>query len=268
MTFGCSGTKYRWPTWADIVLRNAELEGLDTDNWGVPGAGNLFIAIQIQHAIATGLLKAGDHAFVCWTTFPREDRLVNGKWITPGNIFNQSSNQITYPNDWVEKFADPEFYTIRDCSLINATRHTLDQLGIKQTVFSLDWEDVNYNGINHITNTVEPSLNKILSTFKLKFDCNSIFKVLGRDPLVTIQVKHIDGDGKVKVYNDSHHHPTSMLNYVKQELCTLNIQWLTTVRSEVESWVYEWDTKLKTATQPISKTDFPTTPSKNKQWRL
>ena len=94
-TFGCSFTKYHWPTWADIILEQAKRSGIDGDNWGMPGVGNLFIAMQVQHAIVKGLLKAGDHAFISWSTLSREDRLVDGKWITPGNIFNQN----TYGNE-------------------------------------------------------------------------------------------------------------------------------------------------------------------------
>ena len=37
-TFGCSFTKYVWPTWADLLLSQ-----VDGENWGMCGGGNKFI---------------------------------------------------------------------------------------------------------------------------------------------------------------------------------------------------------------------------------
>ena len=270
MTFGCSFTKYHWPTWADIVLKQAELEGFETDNWGMPGSGNLFIAIQIQHAIASGLLKTGDHAFISWSTFAREDRLVDGRWILPGNIFNQQS----YSQDWVEKYADVEFYTLRDCALINATQLALKNLGITQTNFNMHWIEPYYSGNdplagdtkdNSPTSNVRDRVNKAIDTFNPRFDCKPILEVLGYPPPVTLQVAWSASNLK-EVYTDTHHHPVCMLRYVKQEICKLGIPWLTTVRPEVEEWTLAWDHKIKTAPQPLRYTEFPLTMAKSQQW--
>lgn len=261
MTFGCSCTRYHWPTWADIVLKQADMAGMETDNWGMPGSGNLFIAIQIQHAIATGLLKPGDHALIAWTTFAREDRLVNGRWITPGNIFNQE----TYPQDWVEKYADVEFYALRDCSLMMATRAALTGLGITQTNFNMHWNEPYYIGSDPVTNDIWNKVTEIQSTFNLKFDCRPILEVLGYPPPVTLQVNW-SFDDPTNVYTDTHHHPVSMLNYVKQELCPLGIPWLTEINPEVEAWTQAWDHRIKTATQPLGYNNFPLVKSKNRQW--
>lgn len=259
MAFGCSFTKFHWPTWADIVLRQADLAGMKTDNWGMPGAGNLFIAMQVQHAIATGVLKPGDHAFISWSSFAREDRIVDGKWLLPGNIFNQR----TYPQDWVEKYADLEFYTLRDCALINATRSSLDALGIKQTVFSMSLID--RIGRAHITEkNISAKIRKLTDTFNLQMDCKSIIEVLGH-PLVQLQVAW-STDFPDEVHTDYHQHPDAMLNYVKQELCKLGIPWLTSITPEVESWVNEWDHTIKTAPQPLTQIDFPLQSPKGKQW--
>lgn len=260
MTFGCSFTKYHWPTWADIVLKQAEQYGYDTDNWGMPGTGNLFIAVQVQHAIATGLLKPGDHAFICWSTFAREDRLVDGRWLIPGNIFNQD----TYPRSWVEKYADIEFYALRDCSLINATQAALAGLGITHTHFNMH-RDEPYGSFVSALDDMRTRVDKVIKTFNLKFDCKSILEVLGYPPPVTLQVAWSKTNPS-SVYTDTHCHPASMLTYVKQELCSLGIPWLTSVNPEVENWVHEWDDRIKTAPQPLRYVDFPLPPAKNTQW--
>ena len=260
MTFGCSFTKYHWPTWADIVLRQAEAAGMETDNWGMPGTGNLFIAIQVQHAIATGLLKPGDHAFICWSTFAREDRLIDGRWLAPGNIFNQE----TYPQSWVEKYADIEFYALRDCSLINATQAALAGLGITQTHFNMHKHEP-YGSHTSAVDDVRVRVDKVIETFNLKFDCKSIIEVLGFPPPVTLQVAW-SSINPSSVYTDSHHHPVSMLTYVKQELCSLGILWLNNVNPDTEHWVHEWDHRIKTAPQPLRYVDFPLQPAKSRQW--
>jgi len=260
MTFGCSFTKYHWPTWADIVLKQAEQHGFETDNWGYSGAGNLFIAIQVQHAIATGTLKPGDHAFICWSTFTREDRFVNNSWVLPGNIFNQR----VYPQDWVEKYADLEFYALRDCSLINATQAALKGHGIKQTNFNMH-RDEPYGSYVSALDHVRLRVDEITKTFNLKFDCKAILEVLGYPPPVTVQVAWSRTDPK-NIYTDTHHHPASMLTYVKQELCQLGIPWLTNVNPQVEAWVHEWDNRIKTSPQPLQIADYPLPRAKNQQW--
>lgn len=260
MTFGCSFTKYHWPTWADIVLKQADLAGIQTDNWGMPGTGNLFIAIQIQQAIAQGLLKAGDHAFIAWSTLSREDRLVDGKWLTPGNIFNQN----TYPQDWVEKYADMEFYALRDCTLINATRAALDGLGIKQTQFSMAWKEP-YGSHDTTTSKILRKVDDIFDIYKCKFDCKPILELIPYPPPVTLQVNW-SLTNSTEIYTDTHHHPVDMLKYVKQELCSLGIPWLTIVDPRVETWTHEWDHQIKTAPQPLRYVDFPINLPKNRQW--
>lgn len=263
MTFGCSFTKYHWPTWADIVLKQADLEGFETDNWGHSGGGNLFIAVQVQHAIASGLLKAGDHAFISWTSFAREDRIVNNSWLMVGNIFNQSA----YSQDWVEKFADVEFYTIRDCALINATRLALERVGVKQTILSMTQTEPFFRNDNPWTKEANLKIEKLLDIFKPHYDCKPILEVLGYPPPVTVQVA-MSKDNPKDVYTDTHHLPGSMLAYVKQEICKLQIPWLTAIKPEVESWAIEWDSKIKTAPKPLQISDYPFTPPKNQQWGI
>ena len=45
--FGCSFTKYYWPTWADIIGQEFEYY----ENWGEIGSGNLRIAHRITECV-------------------------------------------------------------------------------------------------------------------------------------------------------------------------------------------------------------------------
>ena len=42
-TFGCSFTRYKWPTWSDIIKQEIP----ETINYGKAGAGNLYISNQL-----------------------------------------------------------------------------------------------------------------------------------------------------------------------------------------------------------------------------
>ena len=117
--FGCSFTQYMWPTWADLV----SLEIPESYNYGKIGAGNAYMFHTLVEAHTRYNFTTGDLIIIQWTNFSREDRYVNSKWLTPGNIYSQS----TYPTDFVKKFSDDTGYLLRDLSYISATKHLLDK---------------------------------------------------------------------------------------------------------------------------------------------
>lgn len=49
-TFGCSYTRWHWPSWADIIARDI---GCHYENWAEPGLGN----VGIQHKMLECDLK-------------------------------------------------------------------------------------------------------------------------------------------------------------------------------------------------------------------
>lgn len=128
--FGCSYTSYIWPTWAHLLKQ--EINNCEFYNFGRTGSGNLFIAARIAEANNRYKFNSQDLVAVMWTSFTREDRWVNGQWIGQGNIFNQN----LYPIDWVKKFADPDFYLIRDYALIDLTNTYLKNLPCKSLIMS------------------------------------------------------------------------------------------------------------------------------------
>ena len=119
--FGCSFTKYQWPTWADIAGKEFE----SYENWGKNGGGNQFIFNSIMECLAKNKISKNDTVIVMWTNVSREDRYVDGKWLTTGNIFTQN----TYDQNFVKKFADLRGYFIRDFNLIFAVYNILKNIG-------------------------------------------------------------------------------------------------------------------------------------------
>jgi len=129
-TFGCSFTKYCWPTWADILAQSAE----HYENWATPGGGNQYIFNSLIECHKRNSLTANDTVIIMWTSISREDRYIRDKgWLTPGSIFNQTD----YDKNFVKNLADPYGYLIRDLAIISATRMILDQIGCQWHFLSM-----------------------------------------------------------------------------------------------------------------------------------
>ena len=84
--FGCSMTSYGWPTWADIIAQEIP----EYYNYAQSGGGNLFISCQVTEASLRHKFTDTDLVMVMWSSVAREDRHVNGNWLTPGNIYTQN----------------------------------------------------------------------------------------------------------------------------------------------------------------------------------
>lgn len=129
-TFGCSFTRYIWPTWADIVACHFDF----SENWGRAGAGNAFIFYSLCESIKRNNINSSDTVVIMWTSVSREDRWTQKDgWITPGSVYNQN----VYNDQWVKQFADPKGYLIRDMAFISATKMMLEKIGCSWRFFSI-----------------------------------------------------------------------------------------------------------------------------------
>jgi hypothetical protein len=120
-TFGCSFTQWRWPTWVNII--KTQMPNAEVYNAGRGGAGNLYIALQYNMYRKKYNFCDTDLIMIMWTTFCREDRYVKNCWLTPGNIYTQD----TYSKEFIEKYADPKGYAIRDLGLIDIITNSLQK---------------------------------------------------------------------------------------------------------------------------------------------
>lgn len=89
-TFGCSYTKYYYPTWADILGQQWEYY----ENWGKPGAGNHYIFNSIIECLNRNEFTENDTIMVLWTGISRTDYYQKGHWYS---LINQFSNDKTIP---------------------------------------------------------------------------------------------------------------------------------------------------------------------------
>ena len=116
-TFGCSFTNYRWSTWADCLAPEFDY----FENWGQSGGGNHYIFNSVMEADQRHLFSNDDTVIVCWTTPTREDRYVNGRWHTLGNMFSCP----IYNTEYLANHIDERGLLIQTLAYIKATKMLL-----------------------------------------------------------------------------------------------------------------------------------------------
>lgn len=162
-TIGCSFTEWFYPTWANILSKS--MPEAEFYNIGLSGTSNPFIANRLVEANLKFKLCETDLVVIMWTTTCRETHYVRGGWINPGNIFTQSE----YSKEFVDKFADPDGYLIRDLATIEmATSYVnnlpCDYIGLLST--PLEFRYLNDGSPEYdISNDIIDTYKDLLATF-------------------------------------------------------------------------------------------------------
>ena len=171
-TFGCSFTNNRWPTWADIVGQEFKYY----KNWGKEGGGNSFIFYSLIECIKREQITNQDTVIIMWTSVGREDRYIrNRRWITPGSIYKQD----IYDKNFVEQFADPTGYLIRDMAHVSAAKRILESIGCKFYFLSTVPLSMYDDNVDHRLSID----NQIIDLYKEEIDCikPSVYSVVFND---------------------------------------------------------------------------------------
>lgn len=152
--FGCSFTNTISTGWADIIARELKVPYY---NFAIGGAGNQFIFNRLMQADSYYNFNENDLVIVCWTNVSREDRVVNKQWIIPGNIYSQK----VYDQKFVEKWADPLWYAIRDFATIKASSEFLSSKKLQYHFLKMiDFEILDqWHPENRLENTSQELIN-------------------------------------------------------------------------------------------------------------
>lgn len=150
-TFGCSFTGYAWMTWAEIVAHDLDIP---LYNYGKSGAGNPYMFNMLIQADSYYKFNQDDLIIISWTNVWREDRYIQNRWMTPGNIYHLGF----YDKTFIEKYADVTGYLIRDLALIKATDNILFSIGCQYHFLSMN---------NFVENHDQFSNNSINETFTI-----------------------------------------------------------------------------------------------------
>ena len=166
-TIGCSFTEYFYPTWANILSKS--MPEAKFYNLGLSGTSNPLIANRLVEANLKIKLCDTDLVIIMWTTVCRETHYARGRWFKPGNIFSQD----VYSKEFVDKFADPDGYLMRDLATIEmATSYVnnlpCDYIGLLST--PIDFQNLSdalfsWGKVNPITKEIIAVYQDLISTF-------------------------------------------------------------------------------------------------------
>ena len=142
--FGCSFTKYYWPTWADIIGQEFEYY----ENWGEIGSGNLRIAHRITECVYKNQIGPNDTVFVMWSGITREDQYRNNQWHTA----NPDIKEHFFSNPVIDDRAD----TITNLGIVALAHNLLENV-------KCNWWATSMNGLCTFESTLltGPSLRNV-----------------------------------------------------------------------------------------------------------
>jgi hypothetical protein len=125
--FGCSFTKFVWPTWADMLAHQSDYP---VYNFGLSGIGNVGIVHRLVEADLKYKFNSDDLIIIVWSHWSREDRVFKNEWKTEGNIF---LNKNFYNENFISKYWSWENDIIKNSTAIllaNKSYNINDQYSI------------------------------------------------------------------------------------------------------------------------------------------
>jgi hypothetical protein len=130
-TFGCSFTRYAWPTWADILHHTNDIP---VTNWALPGIGNYGIMSLMLECDLKYKFTEDDLILVMWSGWTREDRFIQGRWKNVGSVLGgYFYDKHFYDKLFVSRYWDWDNDVIRNSNAIilaNRSFNISDQYSI------------------------------------------------------------------------------------------------------------------------------------------
>jgi hypothetical protein len=244
-TFGCSFTNYRWSTWADCLAPEFD----KFYNWGQAGGGNHYIFNSVMEADQRQSFKSNeavnDTVIVCWTGILRDDRYVDGRWHTLGNMFTCP----IYNEEYLKTHVDERGYFIRDLAYIKAVKTLLqNRPGVNWRFLSMDSWQVGPQYLQPgFQNQTQPGVfQDVVNVYSnvLESILPSYYEVLGHEYWNDDQQKrYCLPNGKV----DFHPTPQEHLKY----LDTVLPGWVT--KQETRAKIHEETVNLSNPNCPLRK---------------
>jgi hypothetical protein len=204
--FGCSFTKYYWPTWYNIIAQEIS----ESYNYGKNGAGNFFIFQSLMEAVIKHKINKDDLVMIMFSNVTREDRFVKNRgWITPGNLYFQTE----YDQKFLEKYLCDHGYLMRDLNLLQGCKLALDSIGCDYKLMSMvPFDSKKSDGgkmseVNYLLEFYQPvlqSLNPSVMDVVFDGDWNT------RQPRPSYHVPW-----QKELYFDNHPTPTEHLEYLQ-----------------------------------------------------
>jgi hypothetical protein len=225
--FGCSFTKYFWTTWPELVAASIDVPFY---NLGKSGAGNQYMANLLMQMHKRFKITRDDMVIVSWTNVCREDRYAYGNWLLTGNIYSQG----IYDEKFVEKFADPIGYYVRDLATMNFVKIFLENIGCQYHFLSmcniLDRQDQG-ESYNIIDEKYVGTYNYLKEIYKDVTDSilPSFYEILWQDNIHKNKF-NIERQTLGDLFLDGHPNPIEHWRYLKS---VFDYDWPTSVEEKV-----------------------------------
>jgi len=132
--FGCSYTKYYWPTWADLLSLNFDYY----ENWGIGGVGNQCIAQRVHECHLANKFTKDDTVIVQWTSYTRHDCFLD-HWQSRGSVFSENGdNKHIFTSQWLSAFFTEKGFLLNTLSNISFVQELLANTGCKWYMTSMN----------------------------------------------------------------------------------------------------------------------------------
>ena len=243
ITFGCSFTKFDWPTWADFLSTYYD----EYTNYGQAGSGNRAIFHRIIEYISNKQDFSQDQIVIQWSSCAREDKYIknsNQNYLCAGNI----TNNPFYDKEYVHSHFSFQQSLVETINYIKVVKDLLTCHNISYTMtFMLDLRIGPHLG--------EPGFNsnyEYITEAELK-ECKSVFDRLDRlvDKNFTyscISMHQLDSREEVYCYSnkgetnpDSHPSPNQHYTFMEKYLLP-NIKYLQPkITSSLTGIVEDWN---------------------------
>ena len=169
-TFGCSFTKYFWPTWADIV--NKQVRPLEYHNTALMGSGNAYISHSFHLNNIIHNFGPDDLVLICWSNIFRNDWFIDFEWSQEGNVY---ANTGKYNSVLHDELKDPTHYLARDLMNIYSVMNVCEQTGCRYKHLTMvpmfdfvddsglvlfTHQEFDNHNVKHLLNFIRPRLEK------------------------------------------------------------------------------------------------------------
>lgn len=198
-TFGCSFTKYHWPTWADILGQ----EFIYYENWGQTGGSNPYILNSLVECLQSRTVGQKDLVIIMWTTAGRSEFYRNKRWFTPGNNIHVFAEHELQINKNAE-YDDMRGHLLKDAISIHTARKILELEKIPYIFLALAPYGYTFQGTS--SSNALPANRDIYENFKESIELikpsilEKVFKFdIESRPFENIQDSH--EKPSVKIYN-------------------------------------------------------------------
>lgn len=144
-TFGCSLTKYHYPTWADIIGQNFDVY----ENWARGSSGNNFILASLTECDARNKLTANDTVIIYFSSLYRLDYYQINGWAHEINAFHNHGE--------TDLLSCPKGHELIVYSWITAIIAFLDSKAVKYKLF--EWPE--WDRASEVAELYKTTLDKV-----------------------------------------------------------------------------------------------------------